>query len=220
MNPLAEQQAWPRYVVVEGPIGVGKTSLARRLAMTFNYATLLEQPEHNPFLERFYQNPRQYALQTQLFFLFQRMEQMRGLQQNDLFVPVQVSDFLLEKDRLFAELTLDQDEFALYENIYRHLSISTPAPDLVIYLQAPTDVLLARIERRNIAHEQQISADYLNRLNEAYARFFHFYDQAPLLIVNASDIDPVHNDADYQQLLQRALDIRSGRHYFNPRPLA
>lgn len=213
MNP-------PSYIVVEGPIGVGKTSLARKLAMTFNCDTLLEQPEANPFLTRFYQKPRQYALQTQLFFLFQRAEQMRTLQQAELFSPVRVSDFLLEKDRLFAELNLDQDEFALYDNVYRHLTPEAPVPDLVIYLQAPGQVLLQRIQQRGLAHERSISADYLNRLNDAYARFFHFYDDAPLLIVNATDIDPIHREDDYAQLLRRVLDIRSGRHYFNPRPLA
>ena len=210
----------PRYIVVEGPIGVGKTSLARKLAMTFNVETLLEQAEENPFLTRFYQSPSQYALQTQLFFLFQRTEQVRALAQNELFSPVRVSDFLLQKDRLFAELNLDRDEFALYDNVYRHLAPQAPRPDLVIYLQAPSQVLLQRIQRRGLIHEKSISADYLNRLNEAYARFFHFYDEAPLLIVNATDIDPIHRDDDYAQLLRRALDIRSGRHYFNPRPLA
>jgi deoxyguanosine kinase len=217
---LPSRPALPGYIVVEGPIGVGKTSLARKLAMTLNYDTLLEQADDNPFLARFYQSPRQYALQTQLFFLFQRAEQMRALAQNDLFQPVQVSDFLLQKDRLFAELNLDQDEFALYDNVYRHLAPCSPTPDLVIYLQAPTPVLIQRIQQRGIAHERSISADYLDQLNEAYARFFHFYDEAPLLIVNASDIDPIHRDDDYAQLLHRALDIRSGRHYFNPRPLA
>ncbi|MDF1630450.1 MAG: deoxynucleoside kinase [Alcanivoracaceae bacterium] len=210
----------PRYIVVEGPIGVGKTSLARKLAMTFNVEMLLEQAEENPFLARFYQSPSQYALQTQLFFLFQRTEQVRALAQNELFSPVRVSDFLLQKDRLFAELNLDQDEFTLYDNVYRHLAPQTPKPDLVIYLQAPSQVLLQRIQRRGLSHEKSISADYLNRLNEAYARFFHFYDEAPLLIVNAADIDPIHRDDDYAQLLRRVLDIRSGRHYFNPRSLA
>jgi len=209
----------PRYIVVEGPIGVGKTSLARKLAMTFNYDMLLEQAQDNPFIARFYQSPRQYALQTQLFFLFQRAEQMRQLAQNDMFSPLRVSDFLLQKDRLFAELNLDQDEFALYDKVYQHLSLQAPTPDLVIYLQAPSDVLLQRIHQRGLEHERPISASYLDRLNEAYARFFHFYDEAPLLIVNATDIDPVHREADYAQLLNRALDIRSGRHYFNPRPL-
>lgn len=219
--PASRQgQTLPRFIAVEGPIGVGKTTLARRLAETFNYEVLLEQPEENPFLDRFYQDPKRFALQTQLFFLFQRAQQMRDLKQNDLFEQVRVSDFLLEKDRLFAEVTLDDDEFKLYDNVYQHMTLDAPQPDLVIYLQAPTNVLQQRIQRRGLAREQAIPADYLNRLNEAYAKFFHFYDEAPLLIVNASDIDIVNSDHDYQQLLEHALDIRSGRHYLNPRPLA
>lgn len=210
----------PRFIAVEGPIGVGKTTLARRLAETFNYDMLLEAPDANPFLTRFYQNPSRFALQTQLFFLFQRAEQLRDLRQNDLFEQVRISDFMIEKDRLFAEVTLDTDEFALYDNVYQHMTLDAPTPDLVIYLQAPTDVLMQRIQRRGIAHEQSVSGEYLDKLNDAYARFFHFYDGAPLLIVNASDIDFASSDLDYQQLLEHALDIRSGRHYLNPRPLA
>ena len=213
-------QPLPRFIAVEGPIGVGKTTLARRLAETFNYDVLLEQAEENPFLDRFYQEPRRFALQTQLFFLFQRAEQLRELKQNNLFEQVRVSDFLMEKDRLFAEVTLDEDEFRLYDNVYQHITLDAPRPDLVIYLQAPTQVLQQRIQRRGIPREQAIAPEYLNRLNDAYARFFHFYDEAPLLIVNASDIDIVSSDRDYQQLLEHALDIRSGRHYLNPRPLA
>lgn len=224
MNPkleaLRETGRLPRFVAVEGPIGVGKTTLARRLAETFNYEMLLEQPEDNPFLTRFYQDPRRFALQTQLFFLFQRAEQLREMQQSSLFEQVRISDFLIDKDRLFAEVVLDEDEFRLYDNVYRHLTLDAPAPDLVIYLQAPSSVLLQRIQRRGLPAEKNLSGDYLDRLNDAYTRFFHYYDAAPLLIVNATDIDIVNHDEDYQQLVDYALDIRSGRHYFNPRPLA
>lgn len=217
---LRERGDLPRFIAVEGPIGVGKTTLARRLAETFNYDVLLEQAGENPFLERFYQSPRRYALQTQLFFLFQRAEQLREMRQSSLFEQVRISDFLIDKDRLFAEVTLDEDEFRLYDNVYRHLTLDAPRPDLVIYLQAPTGVLKQRIQRRGIAMERNLDPAYLERLNDAYTRFFHFYDDAPLLIVNASDIDLVSNDDDYHQLVDYALDIRSGRHYFNPRPLA
>lgn len=210
----------PSFIAIEGPIGVGKTTLARKLSDCFGYDMLLELPEENPFLDRFYQDPRRFALQTQLFFLFQRAQQLQDLCQQDLFEQRHVSDFVLGKDKLFANVTLDEDEFKLYENIYNHLSLNAPKPDLVIYLQAPTDVLLKRIQRRGIVREQAITADYLNQLNDAYARFFHFYDESPLLIVNATDVDFANNDADFQQLLEHVLDIRSARHYFNPRSLA
>lgn len=208
----------PRYIAVEGPIGVGKTSLAKRLAQTFNYDIVLEKPEENPFLERFYRNPRQYALSTQLFFLFQRAQQLQDLKQDDLFEPVRVADFLIDKDRLFAHQNLDPDEFVLYENVYRHLTVHAPVPDLVIYLQAPTHVLLSRIQKRGILAEQAIEADYLDRLNAAYTSFFHYYDQSPLLIVNSTDIDLVGRDEDYQQLVDRILQAPQGVHYFNPSP--
>ncbi len=224
MNPKLEQLRQsgklPHFIAVEGAIGVGKTTLARKLADTFNYETLLEQAEENPFLTRFYQDPKRYALQTQLFFLFQRAQQLRDMKQDNLFENVRVSDFLIDKDKLFAEVTLDEDEYKLYANVYEHMTLDAPRPDLVIYLQAPSNVLLQRIQRRGVASEQDINAEYLDRLNDAYARFFHFYDAAPLLIVNASDIDLANRDEDYQQLIDYALDIRSGRHYFNPRPLA
>ncbi|KAF0808738.1 deoxynucleoside kinase [Alcanivorax sp. S71-1-4] len=220
LQALRESGELPRFIAVEGPIGVGKTTLARRLGETFNYEVLLEQAEANPFLERFYREPRHFALQTELFFLFQRAEQLRELKQNSLFEPVRVSDFLIDKNALFAEVTLDDDEFRLYQNVHKHLTFDAPRPDLVIYLQAPTNVLLQRIGKRGLAHERSIDADYLDRLNNAYARFFHFYDDAPLLIVNAADIDFAGNDDDYAQLLGYLLDIRRGRHYFNPRPLA
>ena len=168
-----------RYIVVEGPIGVGKTSLARRLAKSFGSELVLEQGEHNPFLERFYRNPRAAAFQTQLYFLFQRSRQLQDLRQQDLFERMRVADYLLEKDRLFARLTLDEEEFALYEQVYSRLSLDAPQPDLVVYLQAPVDVLLARIARRGIAYEQGIERRYLERLVEAYSRFFLEYEAAP-----------------------------------------
>lgn len=205
-----------RLIVVEGPIGVGKTSLARRLARSFGSELILEQADENPFIERFYRNPRSAALQTQLFFLFQRTRQLEDIRQHDLFDTVRVADYLLDKDRLFAQLTLDEQEFALYEQIYARLAIDAPAPDLVIYLQAPLDVLLERIARRGIKYEQAIDRSYLERLQEAYARFFHAYDASALLIVNAAEADFVGNDRDYEQLFDEIRRIRRGRHYYNP----
>lgn len=206
----------PRFVAVEGAIGVGKTTLAKRLATTFNYDTLLEEAEKNPFLERFYEDRARHALPTQLFFLFQRAQQIQSLRQDDLFQPVRVSDFLIEKDPLFAQVTLDEDELAIYQQVYKQLVIDAPKPDLVIYLQAPIDTLLRRIKQRGIHSEQTIDNEYLSVLNDAYTRFFHFYDDSPLLIVNASEIDWVNNDASYNQLVDYILNIKQGRHYYNP----
>jgi deoxyadenosine/deoxycytidine kinase len=205
-----------RYVVVEGPIGVGKTSLARRLAASFGSDLVLEQGEENPFLERFYRNPRAAAFQTQLYFLFQRARQLQDLRQSDLFESVRVADYMLEKDRLFARLTLDDEEYGLYEQVYARLAIDAPVPDLVVYLQAPVDVLLERIARRGIGYEQAIERRYLERLAESYARFFLEYGAAPVLTVNATDIDPVGNERDYDVLLAEIVRARKGRHYFNP----
>ncbi len=206
----------PRYIAIEGPIGVGKTTLAKKLATSFNYATLLEDAEANPFLERFYRNPEQVALATQLFFLFQRAQKIHDIRQADIFQNVRVADFLIEKDPLFARINLDSDEFQLYEKVYQQLTIDAPKPDLVIYLQAPTDVLLSRIDNRGLAFEQGIERPYLEQLNEVYSEFFLYYDEAPLLIVNASQIDLANSEADYKHLVDYMLDIRSGRHYFNP----
>ncbi|MEE4660668.1 MAG: deoxynucleoside kinase [Halieaceae bacterium] len=206
----------PSFIAIEGPIGVGKTTLAKRLADTFNYQALLERAEENPFLERFYQNRRQGALATQLFFLFQRAQQIQDLRQTDIFEPVRVADFLIEKDPLFARINLDSDEYELYEKVFQQLTIDAPSPDLVIYLQASTDVLLSRIENRGIDYEQRIDRAYIESLNEVYSEFFLYYDGAPLLIVNASEIDLVNSDRDYQHLVDYLLDIRKGRHYFNP----
>jgi deoxyadenosine/deoxycytidine kinase len=206
----------PSYIAVEGPIGVGKTTLTKRLAATFNYQTLLEEAEQNPFLEKFYRNRQQAALATQLFFLFQRAQKIQDMRQADIFEPVRVADFLIEKDPLFARINLDREEFQLYEKVYQQLTIDAPRPDLVIYLQASTDVLLSRIDSRGIAAEQSIERDYLERLNEVYSEFFLYYDGAPLLIVNASEIDLANGEADFSHLVDYLLDIRSGRHYFNP----
>jgi deoxyguanosine kinase len=204
-----------RYIVVEGPIGVGKTSLARRLAETYGATLILEQAAENPFLERFYRNPRAAAFPAQLFFLFQRTQQLQGLNQSDLFSQMLVADYLMAKDRLFARITLDEAEFALYEQVHTKLGGLAPKPDLVIYLQAPVDVLLARIARRGIVFEQQIERTYLTRLNEAYSRFFHEYEETPLLIVNAASMDPIGNQADYADLLIAIGRVKSGRNYYN-----
>ena len=209
----------PQYIVVEGPIGVGKTTLARRLAESFGSDLLLEGAEENPFLERFYQDPRSAALQTQLFFLFQRAQQLKALRQGDMFQPVRVADYIMEKDRLFAELTLDKEEFKLYEQVYAHVTLDAPQPDLVVYLQAPVEVLRRRISERGRGYERNMDADYLQRLSESYMQFFHNYSQAPLLIVNAAEIDFANNQRDYELLLEQVRKIRSGRHYFNPAQL-
>lgn len=205
-----------RYIVIEGPIGVGKTSLAKRLAETLSADLILEQAESNPFLERFYRDPVGAALPAQLHFLFQRVQQLASLKQDDLFASIRVSDYLLEKDRLFARVTLDEAEFGLYDQIYSRVVSDPPRPDLVILLQAPVDVLLQRIGRRGVKAEQLIERAYLERLNEAYARFFHDYDAAPLLIVNAAAIDPTSNDADYEELLGAIRRMKRGKLYFNP----
>jgi len=215
---LQDLKQAPRFIAVEGPIGVGKTSLTKRLAETFNYELLLENAEENPFLDRFYQNPRQHALATQLFFLFQRAQQIADSRQSDLFEPVRVSDFLIDKDRLFAELNLEKDEYELYHKVYQHLVIDAPKPDLVIYLQAPTEVLLQRIQKRGIPSEQMIESEYLNQLNRAYTEFFHYYSDSKLLIVNSAEIDLVANDEDYEQLVKYILSLPNGTHYFNPKP--
>jgi deoxyadenosine/deoxycytidine kinase len=209
-----------RYVVVEGPIGVGKTSLAKRLAASLSSEVLLERAEENPFLERFYRHRRHAALPTQLFFLLQRARQIEQLRQTDMFAPVRVADFLIEKDRLFAELNLDANELRLYEEVAATLDLEAPKPDLVIYLQAPAHVLMRRVAARGAPYEQLIELDYLERLGEAYARFFYDYEGAPLLIVNAASIDPIHRESDYQDLLRTIARVKRGRHFFNPASVA
>lgn len=208
----------PDYIVVEGPIGVGKTTLARRLASSFGSALLLESGDKNPFLEKFYNNPKDAALPTQLFFLFQRARQMQELRQGDMFRPLRVADYLMAKDQLFAGLTLDDEEYKLYEQVYSQLTLDNPTPDLVIYLQAPVNILLKRIRKRGISYERKMGKDYLSRLVDTYERFFHTYSAGPLLIVNSTDIDIVGNQMDYDALLERVRSTTSGRHYFNPAP--
>ncbi len=209
------------YIVVEGPIGVGKTSLAQKLSQAFGSDLLLERPEENPFLERFYHSRQHFALPTQLFFLFQRARQLQELKQGDMFRPVRVADFLLEKDNLFAQLNLDADELRLYDQVYTQLSLDLPQPDLVIYLQAPVDTLVERIRKRGIDYERHIDRPYLERLNEAYMRFFYQYQSAPLLIVNNAEVNFIDNAADFEALLQQVQKIRGGgRHFYNPLPVA
>jgi len=207
----------PRFIAVEGNIGVGKTTLVKRLARTFNYDTLLEKAEENPFLDRFYLDRKSHALPTQLFFLFQRSRQFQELRQGDMFEPVRVADFLIDKDPLFARVTLDDDELSLYNKVYEQLIMDAPRPDLVIYLQAPVDILMQRIRQRGKTSEQAIDRSYLNQLNEAYTQLFHYYSASPLLIVNAAALDLVNNPQDYHQLVEYLLTIKSGRHYYNPK---
>ena len=204
-----------RYIVIEGPIGVGKTSLAKKMALDFNSELLLEKAEDNPFLARFYKNPSQYALSTQLHFLLQRAQQVQDFRQADLFQGSHIADFMVDKDRLFAQMTLNSDELELYQQIYTHLTLDAPRPDLVIYLQAPLATLRERIAHRGIGYEQQIRDEYLLQLSESYTRFFYDYDDSPLLTVNAQSVDLINNAEDYQALLGKINDIHSGRHYFN-----
>lgn len=207
--------ATARHIVVEGPIGVGKTCLARRLADHIDAQLLLEQPELNPFLSRFYQDQRRYALQTQLFFLFQRLDQLRKLAQPDFFAHTLVGDYLLEKDPLFALLTLSEDEYTLYRKIYDHISPPMAAPDLVIYLQARPETLIARVRKRGIDMERKISDAYLTVLAESYTRFFHNYDAAPVMVVNSENLNFVDQDDDFHLLVQRIESMRGHREYFN-----
>ena len=204
-----------RYVVIEGPIGAGKTSLARRLAQRAGAHMLLEQPQENPFLERFYRDSARYALPTQMFFLFQRVQQLAELKQLDLFQSAIVSDFLLEKDRLFARLTLADDELRLYEQVHDQLKPGTAPPDLVIYLQARPETLVERVGRRGNPIESGISETYLRALADSYTRFFHAYDAAPVLVVNTEHLNPVDRDEDFELLLDRIDRLRGRREYFN-----
>ena len=204
-----------RYIVVEGPIGAGKTSLTHKLAERLGADTLLENASDNPFLPRFYQEPKRYALPTQLHFLFDRSRRLRDLAQGDLFRAGTVSDFLIDKDMLFARLNLDDDEFELYQKVYADLALQAPTPDLVIYLQAPIDALQERVKRRGVEYERSMDADYLQRLANTYSEFFHRYDAAPLLIVNTSHLNFAQSEADFELLLERMSKMRGPREFFN-----
>jgi deoxyguanosine kinase len=203
------------YVVVEGPIGVGKTSLARKLAGRLGAALMLEQPMENPFLARFYENMARFALPTQLFFLFQRAKQLEPLAQHDLFSQPTVADFLLDKDPLFARITLSGDELALYDRIFETLKPQAPQPDLVIYLQAQPDTLIERVRKRGVAFERQVSEEYLALLAETYTRFFYHYSDAPVLIVNSENLNFADRESDLDLLLQKISAMRSRREFFN-----
>lgn len=204
-----------RYVVIEGPIGAGKTSLTHKLAERLSADTLLENASENPFLPRFYQEPKRYALPTQLHFLFERSRQIRELAQGDLFRAGTVSDFLIDKDMLFARLNLDDDEFELYQKVYADLTVQAPTPDLVIYLQAPIDTLQDRVRRRGVEFERGMDAGYLQRLANGYSEFFHRYDASPLLIVNTSHLNFAESDEDFELLLERMSKMRGPREFFS-----
>ena len=205
----------PEYIVVEGPIGVGKTTLTNRLAETLVSETLLELSSENPFLPRFYEDPKLVALPTQLHFLFQRVRQIEILRQADMFKSTCVSDFLMQKDRLFAEVTLDGDELDLYYQVYNRLTLDAPVPDLVIYLQAPVESLMKRVYDRGIDYEKQISEEYLTKISNAYIKFFYDYDLSPLLIVNTADFNLASNDRNFELLMNYIQELTPGRHYFN-----
>ena len=205
-----------QYIVVEGPIGVGKTSLARLLAEEFRARLILEKPEENPFLSHFYQDRKKYAFQAQVFFLLTRFQQQQQIAQLDLFSQVTISDYLFDKDRLFALLNLDEHEFALYEKIFQLLGGRLPTPDLVIFLQAKPEVLLQRIKSRNIAYEKEVDLDYLKRVTEAYNYYFFHYDQSPLLVINTSEINFVKRREDLDQLLREIKGMKKGTTYFTP----
>ncbi len=204
------------YIVIEGPIGCGKTTLAQMLSEKFHVQLLSEKADENPFLPRFYQDAQRYALPTQLFFLFQRSRQIADMNQRDMFTAPTVADFFLEKDPLFARLNLDDEEYTLYHQIYTHLQLKSPKPDLIIYLQTPVDELAERIEERNISYEQEIPREYIERLADAYSEFFHSYDAAPVLIVNNEKLNIIKDEAALNLLIDRIGQIKSSREYFNP----
>ena len=205
-----------KYIVIEGPIGVGKTSLANKLSLEWDVDLILENVDDNPFLSKFYKNQREVSFQTQLYFLLTRTRQVQAFKQQDIFSKTRVSDFMLQKDRIFAQVTLNNEEYDLYDQLYSYMTVDIPKPDLLIYLQAPVKVLMKRIKKRGRNFEKYITNEYLEKLNSMYLKFFDTYNSSPLLIVNAEDIDFVHNKVDYKNLLNKIYSIEKGKHYFNP----
>jgi len=205
-----------RYIVIEGPIGVGKTSLAKRLSPEFKARCILESPEENPFLHKFYRDRKKYAFQTQLFFLLNRYQQQREVRQIDLFNQVTITDYLFAKDRIFAYLNLDENELALYQRIFSLLDARIPTPDLVIFLQAKPETLLARIRARDIEYEKEIDIEYLRALSQAYNSFFFHYEESPLLVVDTSEIDFVNNEEDLKSLIREVRSMKRGTWYYKP----
>jgi deoxyguanosine kinase len=206
----------PRYIAIEGPIGVGKSSLAKILAQKYASRLVKEEVAGNPFLERFYENPRKFAFQTQLFFLLSRYRQQRELAQGDLFEAGLVCDYILAKDKIFALINLEDDEVSLYESIYKLLVSTLPKPDLVIYLQARPEVLLSRVRKRGIAYERNISLDYLRTLSDAYNEYFFHYNETPLLVVNTSEIDFVESPRDLEHLVREVKSVKRGTQHYIP----
>lgn len=204
-----------RFVVVEGPVGSGKTSLAKRISEHVNGKLILEEPERNPFLENFYKDPRSNALPTELSFLFQRSKLLENINQEELFSNTNVTDFLFDKDQIFIEMNLTQEEIELFNKVKDSLSVKPPEPDLVIYLQAPVDVLMTRINMRSPSIDTLIDKAYLEKLADAYANFFYYYESSPLLVVNAESIDPIHNDDHFQMLFTELVSVKYGKHFFN-----
>jgi deoxyadenosine/deoxycytidine kinase len=207
----------PRYIVIEGPIGVGKTSLAKLLSEELKARLVLEKTEDNPFLKEFYQNPKQFAFQTQTFFLLSRYRQLEALSQMDIFSKSTISDYFFPKDRIFASITLEESELSLYEQVYNLLNPRIPVPDLVVYLQAGTPMLLQRIRQRGRDYETGIAGDYLERLNQAYNQFFFHYADSPLLVVQTGGIDFVKSREDRKDLLTQIRQMKKGTQYYIPR---
>lgn len=218
INSMNANSQTPKFIAIEGAIGIGKTSLCKRIAQSLQAELLLEKAEDNPFLESFYRKQEQFAFQTQLFFLMQRAQQVNELRQDDMFQTTRIADFLIDKDSLFAKVNLSPDEYNLYMQVYEHLTINAPKPDLVVYLQAPSEVLIQRIQKRGILSEQNITHNYLTQISEAYTEFFHFYNDAPLLIINATEVDFIHSEMDYQSLLDAIMSKNMGRQFINPHP--
>jgi deoxyguanosine kinase len=218
VNLAKQTSSLPRYIAIEGPIGVGKTTLANKLAELLDYPLMLEPVTENPFLDRFYAEGSNQALPTQLFFLLHRAKQVTQIPEDDLFDQTLIADFMIEKDDLFARLTLDSEEFELYQQIHKSLAIDPPKPDLVIYLQAPAPVLRQRVLGRGLEFERAIDVEYLNALADSYTEFFHYYTDAPVLIVNAAEIDFANNQRHFHALLEQILEMEGTRQFFNPNP--